>query len=131
MNRMILACFIATQLVTVLAADFHVATNGQDGWSGTLAAPNAQGTDGPFRTLTRAQQAVRVLKRSSGLPDGGLTVHVGQGVYRFTGVLQFTDADSGTEKAPVRYQARPGEVVRLSGGEVLTNFTAVIAIALT
>jgi hypothetical protein len=122
---MILTCLIAARFVTILAADFHVATNGQDGWSGTLASPDTPGTDGPFRSLARAQRAVRELKQTSGLPDGGLTVHVGPGAYRFTTALQFTDADSGTEESPVRYLARPGEVVRLSGGEVLSNFTPV------
>lgn len=29
-------------------ADFYVSTAGKDTWSGTLAQPNAGGTDGPF-----------------------------------------------------------------------------------
>ena len=28
-------------------ADFYVATNGSDSWSGTLATPNVQKSDGP------------------------------------------------------------------------------------
>ncbi len=43
-------------------ADFYVAVNGNDDWSGTLPEPNAAGTDGPFATLKRAQKAVRELK---------------------------------------------------------------------
>ena len=43
-------------------ADFYVATNGNDNWSGTLAEPNISKTDGPFATLSRAQEAVRELK---------------------------------------------------------------------
>ena len=43
-------------------ADFYVATNGNDSWSGTLAAPNANKTDGPFATIEKAQKAVRKLK---------------------------------------------------------------------
>lgn len=43
-------------------ADFYVATNGNDTWSGTLAEPNGTKTDGPFATLKRAQQAVKELK---------------------------------------------------------------------
>jgi len=38
---------------------FHVATNGNDAWSGTLPEPNAAKTDGPFATLRRARDAVR------------------------------------------------------------------------
>ncbi|MDO4629397.1 MAG: hypothetical protein Q4C70_09460, partial [Planctomycetia bacterium] len=39
--------------------DFFVAKNGNDTWSGTLAEPNENGTDGPFATLDRAKTAVR------------------------------------------------------------------------
>ncbi|MBP2306715.1 hypothetical protein GBZ48_26750 [Azospirillum melinis] len=38
---------------------FYVATNGNDSWSGKLAAPNADGTDGPFASLQKAQAAMR------------------------------------------------------------------------
>lgn len=44
-------------------ADFYVAPNGNDSWSGRLPVPNADGTDGPFATLQRAQEAVRCLKQ--------------------------------------------------------------------
>jgi hypothetical protein len=40
-------------------ADFFVATNGSDAWSGKLAAPNSAKTDGPFASVPRAQAAVR------------------------------------------------------------------------
>ncbi len=43
-------------------ADFYVATNGNDEWSGTLPAPNKEGTNGPFATIRRAQKAVLELK---------------------------------------------------------------------
>ncbi|MCY1719423.1 hypothetical protein OU798_03670 [Prolixibacteraceae bacterium Z1-6] len=43
-------------------ADFYVATNGNDNWSGTLPDPNSDNTDGPFASLNRAQKAVRELK---------------------------------------------------------------------
>ena len=43
-------------------ADFYVAENGNDSWSGTLPAPNEEMTDGPFFTLKRSQEAVRMLK---------------------------------------------------------------------
>ena len=44
------------------AADFYVATNGNDSWSGTLAVPNTNKTDGPFATIEKAKDAVRKLK---------------------------------------------------------------------
>ena len=45
-------------------ADFYVASDGNDSWSGTLAVPNRQQTDGPFATLDKARVAVRKLKKS-------------------------------------------------------------------
>lgn len=45
-------------------ADFYIAPNGNDRWSGTLPVPNEQRTDGPFATLERAQAAVRELKKA-------------------------------------------------------------------
>ena len=38
---------------------FHVATSGNDAWSGSLSEPNAAGTDGPFATLERARDAAQ------------------------------------------------------------------------
>ena len=37
-------------------ADYYVATNGNDNWTGTLDTPNQGKTDGPFATLDRARQ---------------------------------------------------------------------------
>ena len=48
-------------------ANFYVATNGNDAWSGRLPAPNAAGTDGPFATLARARDAIRELKATVSL----------------------------------------------------------------
>src|SRR5437899_1720023 len=39
------------------APTLYVATNGNDGWSGRLAAPSNRRTDGPFATLARACDA--------------------------------------------------------------------------
>ena len=43
-------------------ADFYVAADGDDSWSGALPAPASGGNDGPFATIGRAQEAVRQLK---------------------------------------------------------------------
>ena len=56
--------------MSVQASRFHVAANGNDTRSGTLDAPNANGADGPFATLTRARDAIRQLTL---VHDGGLT----------------------------------------------------------
>ncbi len=43
-------------------ADFYVAMNGNDNWSGKFAEPNANKSDGPFASIQRAQEAVQALK---------------------------------------------------------------------
>lgn len=59
---------------------FFVATDGHDGWSGQLQAPNGAKTDGPFATLTRARDAIRELRAREGL-DRRVTVLVRGGKY--------------------------------------------------
>jgi len=92
-------------------ADFHVAADGRDDWSGRLAAPNAGKTDGPFASLARARNAVRGLKK-----DRPITVLIRGGTYRLADAVWFGPADSGGgPDAPVTYAAPPGETPVLSG----------------
>ena len=54
-------------------ADFYIAPNGNDAWSGTLAAPNTGSTDGPFATVAKAQTAVQgILNNPQGRTRGRL-----------------------------------------------------------
>lgn len=91
--------------------ELYVAPDGNDAWSGQLSETNAARTDGPFRTLARAQAVARDLEQA-----GGVTVVVRGGEYALTAPLSFTAEDSGTSRAPVVYKAAEGEDVRLSGG---------------
>ncbi|WP_434625229.1 right-handed parallel beta-helix repeat-containing protein [Azospirillum sp. B2RO_4] len=91
---------------------FYVATNGNDSWSGRLAAPNADGTDGPFATLERAQSAMR----ATGIRD----TYVRGGSYAMARTVTLTGADNG-----VRIMAYPGETPVFSGGERVGGFTAI------
>ncbi len=50
-------------------ADFYVAPNGNDSWSGTLASVNSNSSDGPFKTIEKAKQAVRELKKRVYKPE--------------------------------------------------------------
>ncbi|MGA8150801.1 MAG: right-handed parallel beta-helix repeat-containing protein [Terriglobales bacterium] len=101
-------------------ATFFVATNGNDSWSGTLAAPNSKNTNGPFASLAKAQIAVEALRQSN--PTTIITVMVRQGTYYLPlsptnpGTLNFTAADSGTVAAPVTWENYQGETPVVSGG---------------
>jgi parallel beta-helix repeat protein len=103
------------------SADFYVATNGRDNWSGRLAAPNRAGTDGPFATIAHAQQAAREA-RPTGAKPRPLTVLIRGGTYRLTEPLVFTPEDSGSEAAPITYAAYPGEKPVISGGSPIAGW---------
>ena len=100
---------------------FYTATDGDDGWSGKLAEPNAERTDGPFATLARARDAIRESKGGQPL-DKPVTVLVRGGKYYLDETLVFTPEDSGTREWPIAYQAYPGEKPILSGGRKLDGW---------
>ena len=81
------------------AHDLYVATDGNDAWSGKLAAPNPAGTDGPCASLARARNAVRAPK-SVEVPRAPLTVIIRGGKYFLHEALTFTNDDSGIAEAP-------------------------------
>jgi hypothetical protein len=103
----------------------YVSPVGNDSWSGRFAAPAAQHKDGPFRSLRKAREAIRLLKRDGRLPDRGLTVHLRGGVYPLAETFELTAEDSGTEGSPIVYQAYEAEEVRLVGGKEIVGFSAV------
>ncbi|HNT87605.1 MAG TPA: right-handed parallel beta-helix repeat-containing protein, partial [Candidatus Hydrogenedentes bacterium] len=104
---------------------FYVALDGDDAWSGALPAPDAGGTDGPFRTIERARDALRDMKKAGDQPAGGVQVLVRAGVYYLDRTLNFAADDSGTPECPFVYSGFPGEDVRLVGGRVVNNFVPV------
>jgi len=110
----------STASMTVYAGNtFFVAPNGNDSWSGGLAAPNSNNSDGPFASLSRAQYAVQKAPKPA-------TVIVRNGTYYLAltpstanshpGALNFTSADSGaSSSAQVTWQNYPGETPVISG----------------
>lgn len=102
------------------AADFYVATDGNDRWSGRLAAPSPGGDDGPFATLEGARDAIRKQKQE-GLRKP-VHVVVRGGTYYLPAPFQLTAEDSGTDKCPILYAAHPGEKPILSGGSPISGW---------
>lgn len=117
MRILALAAVSLLPLIAVRAAVFYVASDGDDAGSGTAGQP--------FSSLSRARDAVRELKKTGPLPQGGVTVEVRGGIYQLTQPLTLEEGDSGMSNAPVVYRARAGEEVRLVGGRIVTGWTRV------
>ncbi len=103
----------------------YVSPAGNDKWSGKIPAPNAAKTDGPVATLERARDLVRELKRTNGLPNGGLVVELQAGVYELAGTFELSAEDSGTAASPVTYRAAKGKKVSILAGRVLKGLKPV------
>jgi len=101
----------------VATADFYVATNGNDNWTGKSDAPNNDHSDGPFATIDRARQAVR------GISGTTRTVMVRGGNYFLNAPLKFTSADSGSAASPIIYENYPCEAPVVSGGKQIAGWT--------
>ncbi|OGV95457.1 MAG: hypothetical protein A3K19_34065 [Lentisphaerae bacterium RIFOXYB12_FULL_65_16] len=117
----LLGAVVAGLAGCVPKADFYVAPDGNDAWTGTLAAPNAARTDGPFATVDAARQAVRAARQRQAATQPTIVLLRG-GTYRIAKPLTFTSPDSGTEAAPVVYAAYPGERPIIDGGRSITGF---------
>ena len=100
--------------------NFFVVASGDDSWSGRLAQANAEGTDGPFRTLGRARKAVREARKAG--EKGTVRVVVRGGVYRLEKPILLGPEDSGSADGPTVVEAWPGERPVFSGGRPITGW---------
>ncbi|TWU32517.1 right-handed parallel beta-helix repeat-containing protein [Novipirellula artificiosorum] len=103
-------------------ADFYVSPEGSDRWSGTHADPIEGGDDGPFATLERARDAVRMLKKRK---SEDLAVLVRGGTYPLDKTVVFGLEDAGKGNATVTYAAYPGETPVFSSGREITGWKKV------
>ncbi|AIQ43746.1 Ig-like domain-containing protein [Paenibacillus sp. FSL R7-0312] len=92
--------------------ELYVAPGGDDSNNGTEAAP--------FRTVARAQEAVRLLNEDM---DSDIIVNLREGTYTLSEPLEFTPEDSGTNGYFVTYRSYPGEQAAISGGRPVTGWT--------
>ena len=71
---------------------------------------------------TSAQKLVRQLKQAEPQRQTPIVVAVRGGFYELQAPLSFSPADSGTQQAPVVYQAYKDETPILSGGHLITGW---------
>lgn len=93
------------------SATFYVSPQGDDGDSGTSSAP--------FRTLARAQLAVRKALASA---SGNVVVYLESGIYRLSSPLQLTVRDSGRGGGRVIWTSAPGATAIIAGSKRITGW---------
>lgn len=116
---------IAAVLISLLSVSLegsavkglHVSLDGRDSWPGTQTQP--------FRTLEKARDAVRSLKKTGDLPKGGITVWVHGGTYELARPFELAASDSGSKDSPIVYRAWACDTAVISGGKAITNFELV------
>lgn len=102
-----------------MKADFYVATDGNDSWSGCLPSPKRDRSDGPFASLDQARVAVRRLKDEK----RDISVFVRGGTYYLSETVVFGVEDSAAEGHRVTYAAYPGEKPTFSSGINITGWS--------
>lgn len=129
---------IPADRLEVATTFFHVSGEGNDRWSGQVAEPRADGTDGPFATMQRAFDAVAEFGARDGGRFGPIIVNVAPGLYVQSRPLRVTPALSGrpSNRNPLpenRAKALPvtfrgvgeGEAV-ISGGRRIEGFSETV-----
>ncbi len=95
---------------------YFISTEGNDAWSGRLASPNADKSDGPFATLERARDAVRAV-RSARPETASFAIYFRKGRYRFTQPVVFAAEDTG-----ITIGAYEDEQPELAGSVTVNNW---------
>ena len=87
---------------------FYVSPTGNDNNSGTISAP--------FKTIERAQDAIRKMNSSM---TGNIIVYLREGMYSLDSTLTFKKSDSGANGFRIIYKAYQSEKPVISGGKKL------------
>ncbi len=95
------------------AGIFYVSPQGNDGWSGRLATPNGERSDGPFRTPKRALREMKKKKSEKTI------VYFRRGIYNLESTLGFLPDHGGTADCPVIWAAFLNERPRFTGAKIL------------
>lgn len=92
--------------------EFYVSPEGDDNNPGTEPLP--------FRTLAKAQEAVRGMNVDM---TGDIIVYLREGTYTLQSTWNLNEEDSGSNGYVVRWSAYPGEHPVISGGRKITGWT--------
>jgi hypothetical protein len=118
MRRYIISGFYMVFLISFISCsnqnsiEFFVSPDGNDANPGTKSKP--------FQSIEKAQEVSR--KKKKEFPEKTIIVNVNEGQYYLEKPIVFTEADSGTESAPVIYKATAGEIPVFSGSREIRNW---------
>ena len=124
----ICSLFVFPLLLVAVAGyslDIYVSPDGKDTWSGMLADPAADGSDGPVAGVHAARDVLRSTRAADGGLDESVNIYLRGGTYYLKEPLRLDDRDSGSAAASITYQSFPGEKAILSGGRRITGFRRV------
>ena len=97
--------------------EYVVSPAGDDRNPGTVAQP--------FRTLERGRDAVRDMRKTSAMPDGGVTIYLRGGEHFRETPFVLTPEDAGEENSLITYAAYPGETPIVTGGKTISGWRKV------
>jgi hypothetical protein len=109
--------FAATERIVL-----YVSPSGNDSWSGSIAEPNPQKSDGPLATLSEARNRIRAIKEKQGRLNNDVTIYIRGGIYFLKDTFELEPADSGSDGFKITYEAFNNEQVIVSGGIKVTNW---------
>ena len=95
----------------------HVSTKGDDAAVGSA--------EGPLATIVGARNRIRAIRNESESNLEPIDVLIHAGLYPQAETIHWTEADSGTEDAPITYRSVDGDVV-LSGGQKIHQWQPLV-----
>ena len=105
----------------------YLATDGKDSWSGSLAKPADDGTDGPLATVAAALEKIfQIKKANGGSLSAPVQVLLRDGIYFQEKTVTIRPEHSGSFLCPVSIAAYPGEKPVLSGGSKISGWKPAI-----
>ena len=99
----------------------HLSPDGNDTWTGKLARPNRDKSDGPLASLDGARLAIRKVKATVS-PIPSIRVTVASGTYPMTKPVVFSPDDSGSAAAPIIFEAARNSRPAFTGGRAITGW---------
>ena len=119
-----IVCSVILSLVWIQVAqamNLYVSPDGNDSWSGKLAQPNNERTDGPLASLIGTRDRLRQLRLIARIPEP-IHVIVADGRYTLSEPFVLEPQDSGTGQLTVSYEAAAGARPVFTGGRIITGF---------